>query len=178
MLSSPVVNIRTKIFIVILTSTTFLSCKLINNNLPKEKDGARESIERDIRMMKDPALGYVPTDRLLKAKQYRDQLWQSQNNAAIAGVSWRTLGPQNLGGRTRAMLVDANDATGNTIWAGSVGGGLWKTTDITAASPNWTATDDFFTNLAITSIAQNPSATSTMYFCTGEQGYGNADAIS
>ncbi|MBK7434752.1 MAG: PKD domain-containing protein [Chitinophagaceae bacterium] len=145
-------------------------------NTPKEKDGALESLKRDIMMMKDPALGYVPTERLLAAKEYRDNLWQSQTNAAISGVTWRTLGPKNLGGRTRALLVDANDATGNTIWAGSVGGGLWKTTDITAASPNWAPADDFFSNLAITGIAQDPSTPNTLYFCTGE-GYFNIDYI-
>ncbi len=128
-------------------------------------------------MMKDPALGYVPAERLLKAKQYRDQLWQSQNNAALPGVSWKPLGPKNQGGRTRALLIDANDATGNTIWAGSVGGGLWKTTDITAAEPAWAPVDDLFANLAISSIAQDPSNTQVMYFCTGEEGYFNGDAI-
>ncbi len=156
-----------------------LSCQQINNfkNLPKEKEGQRERRERDLLMMKDPALGYIPTDRLQKAKQYRDQLWQMQNNAAISGVNWKPLGPKNLGGRTRALLIDANDATGNTIWAGSVGGGLWKTTDITASEPNWVPVDDFFANLAITSVTQDPSNTQIMYFCTGEEGYFNGDAI-
>ena len=68
------------------------------------------------------------------------------------------------------MLVDANDATGNTVWAGSVGGGLWKTIDITATDPNWVPVDDFFSNLAITSITQDPSNPMIMYFCTGEKG--------
>ena len=165
-----------KIRLLFIVPVILISCKTLVQDTPKEKDGARQALERDIMMMKDPALGYVPADRLIKAKQYRDQLWQSQNNAAIAGVSWRTLGPKNLGGRTRALLVDANDATGNTIWAGSVGGGLWKTTDITAAEPNWVPVDDLFANLAVTSIAQDPSNPLIMYFCTGE-GYNNLDAI-
>jgi len=177
MLILSALNNAAKIFTLVVSGTVFFSCKPVNNNLPKEKDGPKEVIERDLKMMKDLALGYVPTERLIKAKQYRDQLWQSQNNAAITGVNWKTLGPKNLGGRTRALLVDANDATGNTIWAGSVGGGLWKTTDITATEPNWVAVDDFFANLAITSIAQDPSNLQIMYFCTGETGYGNADAI-
>ncbi|MBK8521030.1 MAG: hypothetical protein IPL54_09155 [Chitinophagaceae bacterium] len=168
-----------KISTFLICSIITLSCQHINNfkNLPKEKEGQKERRERDLLMMKDPALGYVPTDRLIKAKEYRDQLWQSQNNAVIAGVNWKTLGPKNLGGRTRALLIDANESTGNTIWAGSVGGGLWKTTDITASEPNWAPVDDFFGNLAITSVAQDPSNTQIMYFCTGEEGYFNADAI-
>ena len=175
------INTGIKIFIVFLIGSFFLSCNNYKTGKKtfeeKEKDGPRETLERDIRMMKDPALGYVPTERLLKAKQYRDQLWQSQNNAVLPGVSWRPLGPKNQGGRTRSLLIDANDATGNTVWAGSVGGGLWKTTDITAAEPNWAPANDLFANLAITSIAQDPSTPQTMYFCTGEEGYFNADAI-
>jgi PKD repeat protein len=176
-------NILPKIFIVILFSTVFLSCnnhkvnkKAFKEQDEEEREGPREAHERDVEMMKDPVLGYIPNDRLLKAKQYRDELWQSHTNAVLPGVSWHTLGPKNQGGRTRSLLIDANDATGNTVWAGSVGGGLWKTTDITAAEPDWAATDDFFGNLAVSSIVQDPSNPLVMYFCTGEQGYNNADA--
>ncbi len=164
-----------KIILLCLISTVLFSCNRLINSSIKEQDGPREIRERDIEMMKDPILGYVPTDRLFKAKQYKDQL--IQNNAVIAGINWRQLGPKNQGGRTRAILVDANDATGNTVWAGSVGGGLWKTTDITLTEPQWVPVNDLFANLALTSIAQDPSNPLVMYFCTGETGYFNADAI-
>jgi PKD repeat protein len=160
----------------LLLMLLFISCQRFVNHSIEEKDGPREARERDMLMMKDPALGYVPTDRLLAAKQYRDGLLQSQNNLVLSGISWNALGPKNQGGRTRALLIDANDASGNTLWAGSVGGGLWKTTNITAAEPNWVPIDDMFANLAVTAIAQDPSNAQVMYFCTGE-GYFNADAI-
>ena len=73
-------------------------------------------------------------------------------------------------------MVDPNDVTKKTIWAGSVGGGLWKTTDITASSPNWAPINDLMGNLAITTITYNPSNTQVMYFGTGE-GWSNSDAI-
>jgi len=38
---------------------------------------------------------------------------------------WQSLGPSNLGGPTRALHV-SNDGT---VWAGAVGGGLWKSTN-------------------------------------------------
>ncbi|MBL0146353.1 MAG: hypothetical protein IPP48_11935 [Chitinophagaceae bacterium] len=153
------------------------SCTNIKTNSVKEKDGPRETMERDIKMMKDPALGYVPTERLIEAKRYKDELLQSQTNAAITGINWRQLGPKNQGGRSRAVLVDANDITGNTVWVGSVGGGLWKTTNISAAEPVWVPVNDLFDNLAVTSIIQDPSNAAIMYFSTGESGYGNSDAI-
>lgn len=140
-----------------------------------KRDGAYEAVLRDIKMMKDPALGYVPSSRLLAAKNYKDQLMQ-QPNAPISGTSWKELGPNNLGGRSRAIMVDPNDVSGNTLWAGSVGGGLWKTTNINSASPNWVPVNDLANNLAVTSIAYDPSNTQVMYFSTGE-GYFNIDAI-
>lgn len=44
--------------------------------------------------------------------------------------SWTERGPNNIGGRTRTLLVDPNDQSHKTIWAGSVSGGLWKTNNI------------------------------------------------
>lgn len=165
--------------LLLLPAILFLSCKpLLKGKFHEEEDGPREAHERDFKMMRDPQLNMVPTERLTAAKLYRDNLLKpGVPNAAITGINWVQLGPKNQGGRTRSLLVDANDATGKTVWAGSVGGGLWKTTDITVASPAWTATNDFFGNLAISSIAQDPSNTLIMYFCTGETGYFNGDAI-
>jgi len=154
----------------------FAGCdsKKITNR--EKETGAREALKRDIEMMKDPALGYVPAKRLLVAKAYKDQLMQGRTEAALSGVIWKEQGPNNLGGRSRAIMVDPNDGTGNTIWAGSVGGGLWKTTNINVASPNWAPVNDLANNLAVTSIAYDPSNPLVMYFSTGE-GYFNLDAI-
>lgn len=73
-------------------------------------------------------------------------------------------------------MIDPNDNTGKTIWSASVSGGLWKTTDITRASPDWVSVNDFFDNLAITAITYDPSNTNIMYFGTGE-GFFNTDAV-
>ncbi|MBL7729608.1 MAG: PKD domain-containing protein, partial [Chitinophagaceae bacterium] len=165
-----------RIAILLLSIVFFSQCNSKLKPVPsKEKEtGAREARQRDIRMMKDPALGYVPYERIIAAKEYKDQLMQSE--AVLPGVQWRSLGPKNQGGRSRTVLIDANDASGNTVFAASVGGGLWKTTNITAAEPLWVPIDDLMGNLAVTSIAQDPSNPLTMYLCTGE-GFFNADAI-
>lgn len=47
-------------------------------------------------------------------------------------ISWQERGPTNVGGRTRTLMIDPNDPSGKTVWAGSVAGGLWKTNDISA----------------------------------------------
>lgn len=136
------------------------------------------AIEQELEKTKDLTTGEVPRERLLAARQYADRL-RSQppsNRAAISGIQWQERGPNNVSGRTRAILVDANDGWGNTLWAGGAGGGLWKTTNVLSPTPTWTAVDDLFDNLAISSIAQDPSNGQNMYFGTGE-GWFNGGAI-
>lgn len=155
------------------------SCNIKKDATEEERelqDGPREAMERDIEMMKDPSTGTIPVDRLLNAYEYKKVMMNSANIGALPGVNWSSLGPKNQGGRTRAMIIDANDASGNTIIAGSVGGGLWKTTNINAAEPNWTAINETLGNLAVSALVQDPSNTQVMYMGTGE-GYGNSDAI-
>ncbi|MCE2833535.1 MAG: GEVED domain-containing protein [Chitinophagaceae bacterium] len=120
----------------------------------------------------DPALGIVPKERLFVADEQAKQI---SMNAAIAGINWTERGPANVGGRTRAMAFDPNDGTNKKFWAGGVGGGLWYTNDITAISPAWNHVDDLWDNIAISSIAFDPSNTQNIYVGTGE-GWSNSDA--
>jgi len=167
------------LFILAATFTCIYSSVHTNNEAAEEaeeRDGMEKAWEQEFEMTKDPALGYVPSERLLTAWNYTKGIIMARNSQAIDGMEWKTLGSKNYGGRSRAVLVDLNDATGKTVFVGSVGGGLWKTTDITAAAPNWVPINDLFGNLAISSIAQDPTNPQVMYFGTGE-GYGNSDAI-
>ncbi|MBK7433385.1 MAG: exo-alpha-sialidase [Chitinophagaceae bacterium] len=156
-------------------------------------DSPDKAAEFEFKKTQDPATGTVPRDRLISAISYTDSLKKILPFQVIAGYgNWTERGPSydavgasngntraNSGiasGRIRAILVDASDASGNTVWIGGVNGGLWKTTDITASPATWNFVNDFFSNMAITSICQNPASTSTMYFCTGEANF-NADAV-
>lgn len=126
----------------------------------------------------DPALGYVPTDRLLEGEKRAAEIMKSFGGnlpASVSALTWTERGPNNIGGRTRGFIFDANDGTGNTALAGGVGGGLWRTTNFKTTS-TWTQIASINQNLAVTCIAQDPQTLGTMYAGTGE-GAGNADAI-
>ncbi len=88
-------------------------------------------------------------------------------------LAWVEHGPGNFGGRTRTIVIDANDPTGQTWFAGSVGGGIWTTTD---KGLNWTALTDHLPRLAVSTIVQAPSNPSIFYAGTGE-GYDSVDAV-
>ena len=145
------------------------------------QDGMDKAMEQEFELTKDPILNVVPREKLLAADNYRKQKLASiasRTTTAVSGINWSERGPNNVGGRTRALLYDLADA-GNgykKVFAGSVGGGLWVTTDITAATPTWARINDFMGNLAISTIAQDPSNAQNIYVGTGE-GWYNSDAI-
>ncbi len=131
----------------------------------------RDLFDQEFEMTKDPALGYVPSERLQQA--YREMRERKETasfkKSAVAGANWTERGPDNIGGRTRALLWDPN--TTNKVWAGGVTGGLWYNDDITNSNSTWTAVDDFWQDIAVTSIAYDPNNTQIMYVGTGEGYY-------
>lgn len=145
------------------------------NEIDNEKE-LQARLEQEVLMTKDPMLGYVPSERLFLAEQTARKLSKTAKENGALNLLWTERGPNNLGGRSRSVLVDQSDATGNTVFVGSVGGGLWRTTNFLSASPAWTQTASISQNLAITTLAQDPSTPTTMYAGTGE-GYSNLDAI-
>jgi photosystem II stability/assembly factor-like uncharacterized protein len=94
--------------------------------------------------------------------------------AAEAGLSlaaWHWLGPGNIGGRVRGIVIDPSDPS--RIWATSAGGGVWHTQD---GGASWATVDDFLGNLACSCIAMDPSNPMKIYAGTGE-GFWNIDAL-
>jgi len=117
----------------------------------------------------DPALGYVPKKRLLDAYKYTTKMEQTQKAMRDyePPLEWTETGA-DMGGRTRAIMFDPNDPTNNKVWAGGVTGGLWYIDDITSTGSQWVPVGDFWSNLAISSIAYDPNSTQTFYVGTGE----------
>jgi len=134
--------------------------------------------QQNFQMTKDPTLGYPPIERNITAFEIAKARLakNSSTHASIAGVNWTERGPDNVGGRTRAIMFDPNDSLNRKVWAGGVSGGLWYNNDITNPGSEWRNVDDFFANLAIGSIAFDPSNTNNFYLGTGE-GWFNGDAV-
>ena len=78
-------------------------------------------------------------------------------------LGWKNIGPENIGGRTRAILIDKDNH--NIVYAGAVSGGLYMTVN---GGLNWVLVggNDGFTSSAISCIAQAPNG--DIYVGTGE----------
>jgi hypothetical protein len=113
--------------------------------------------------------GEVPMDGLVRAKQQLDAMRARRADAGI--WSWTWLGPGNIGGRIRSILV--HPTVTSRMWVGSVSGGIWRSDN---SGSSWFPVDDFMANLAVTTLAFDPTNTNTMYAGTGE-GFFNTDAL-
>jgi hypothetical protein len=102
----------------------------------------------DVKMTLPPGKEIIPQEELINAYGEMEAL-MGTGTESIDSVNWIEMGPTNIGGRTRAILIDANDTTGQTIWAGGISGGLWKSTN---GGNSWTVINDFFENLAVSSL--------------------------
>jgi photosystem II stability/assembly factor-like uncharacterized protein len=77
--------------------------------------------------------------------------------------SWRSIGPRNIGGRIRALVVDPKDA--KHMWAGTASGGIWTTND---RGDNWNPVNDFLPSLAVSAMVIHPKNPDVLYAATGE----------
>jgi uncharacterized protein (TIGR03437 family) len=87
---------------------------------------------------------------------------------AAAGLSWTQLGPGNIGGRTRSLLINPQNT--NIMYAGAVTGGIWKTVD---GGLNWSLLTDPSANITVGYMVMDPTNPNVIYAGTGEsyQGY-------
>jgi photosystem II stability/assembly factor-like uncharacterized protein len=105
--------------------------------------------------------------RLLALKPASKDLAAAQESTLITTSGWNPIGPSNFGGRTTSLVCDPNDP--KIIYAGSAGGGIWRSRDAGKSwRPLWDNRRDFHVlsvgSLAITTDKQNIR----LYAGTGE----------
>ena len=150
---------------------------------PVRPDKPDEAIR--FRLQQQSVNGVIKPDGLLNAIQKRKQLIARKTATAAASTvtspdidraHWLKLGPGNIGGRIRTIYIHPTDT--NLIFIGSVGGGIWKSTD---GGDSWSAVDDFMGNLAVTSIVADPrtvnNVDSTVLYASTGEGFYNIDAL-
>lgn len=93
--------------------------------------------------------GKVEIEDVLKAREEVQK--HSLKKSGSLNLQWKERGPNNVGGRTRAILIDKNNS--NHVFAGSVSGGLFVTNN---AGSTWQPVNDQFENLIVASLAQAP----------------------
>jgi hypothetical protein len=133
----------------------------------------------------------IPTERYLQAldrmrtmpqhSTARHTVLPSRAEMAARGLSsvseasslgaWTPLGPGNVGGRTRVLLIDPRQP--RTMYAAAAAGGVWKSTD---GGASWHPLSDLIANLGVNALALDPASSNVLYAGTGE-GFFNIDGL-
>jgi hypothetical protein len=128
---------------------------------------AEEREKHEFNMQKNPTTGEIPIEE--KEKEYLNALVAKQRAEDTRTTSsvYTSRGPTNLGGRTRAMAVDLSDATSNTILAGGISSGLFRTTN---GGTSWTKVSSNGEIHNVSALAQDPRPgfQNIWYYGTGE----------
>ena len=96
--------------------------------------------------------------------------------AGGAGFAWSPIGPRAIdtpghddAGRVTSLAIQNNQI----VYAGSAGGGVWKTTD---RGVHWSPVFDGKPSMAIGAVAIDPNNASTVYAGTGEANFSRGDS--
>jgi uncharacterized protein (TIGR03437 family) len=142
---------------------------LLNRRLPEGETELRfELYQRAMERARDLPQYSTLQRRLLPS--LREMGREMKTNAPDALQAWTPLGPGNIGGRTRALLIHPRNP--ETMFAAAASGGVWRTTD---GGKSWTPLTDLMANLAVNALAFDPNNPDTIYAGTGE-GFFSADS--
>jgi photosystem II stability/assembly factor-like uncharacterized protein len=127
-------------------------------------------------LLRDPATNEIPRNigqRELAFVKNLASITMAQH--LIADTEWVARGPYNIGGRTKALALDVTNE--NTILAGCVSSGMWKSTNGGASWTKTTAPDQLH---SVSCIAQNkfPGNENIWYYGTGEWSSGTGGSAS
>ena len=164
---TPTIFIGASLFLVL--SLTFLLLPDSSPELPiAPTTNPADRIRWEMERLKDPATGKLPVDIRRKELAFAEQMKFSAKAKGVSiqsNANWERVGPDTLGGRTRALALDVTDE--NILVAGAISGGLWKSTD---GGQNWVQTLNSSQIHNISTLAQDtrPGKTHIWYAGTGE----------
>jgi len=148
-----------------------VAVNVVNGEINYDDFGAKGAAQWWFDRMKDANTGELNFQEMARMKQLASQTHTAARNSSAASIqatSWNEIGPDNVGGRTRAMIIDRNNT--QHMFAGAVSGGLWESFD---GGLNWQKNSGFFSipdvNINIASMAQ--ASNGDLYVGTGEGMY-------
>lgn len=116
-------------------------------------------------------IGGIPTGGQVAPRALMSPIIPPTAGLNPSHTGWSSLGPGNIGGRTRSIVI--HPTVHNTMWIGSVGGGVWRTDN---GGQSWVPVDDLMANLAVCCMVMDPTNPNIIYAGTGE-GFSNSDAL-
>ncbi|MCH7965345.1 MAG: T9SS type A sorting domain-containing protein [Bacteroidetes bacterium] len=130
-------------YLIFIPSQRSAGDEILNQNeIPASigtKDEPRARFLQEFMMLRDPVTNEIPKNIFYLEREFaktlpkREYLLLNKNSGSdeTTALTWTARGPNNVGGRTRALGIDKRTGTppNVTILAGGVSGGIWRSTD-------------------------------------------------
>lgn len=133
----------------------------------------KEREQHEFLFQANPITEEIPMDE--KKMELEEAFSQKQILRKSNSNSYISRGPSNLGGRTRSIAVDLSDSSGNTLLAGGVSSGVFKTIN---GGGSWMKVSSNNEIHNVTTISQDPRPgfQNIWYYGTGERS-GNSASL-
>ena len=138
--------------VIVLTQTSFMA----NAHGDSGKYSPRNTMQATVQ-------SFMKSIRANQKTGLIDPAWFVENSSAAQrelNPDWISLGPDNYGSFTRAIVFDKKDATNKTIYIGTMGGGVFKSVN---GGITWKSVSE---NMMVSSMAQTEDG--TIYVGTGD----------
>ncbi|MGB3464687.1 MAG: FlgD immunoglobulin-like domain containing protein, partial [Cyclobacteriaceae bacterium] len=133
------------------------------------RENPQQRMEYELAMIANPETGMPEPDHrrkeLLFFRKMKSKTLASRAESETETESWKSIGPVNVGGRTRGFQLDVLNP--RHMIAGGVSGGVWETEDL---GQSWTRTSDLTKSIDVTALEQDvrPGKENIWYYGTGE----------
>ncbi|MCL5031511.1 MAG: T9SS type A sorting domain-containing protein [Bacteroidetes bacterium] len=152
------------------------SAQSFSNSAGIRKEGEgneniKDRLKYEFMMLRDPVTNKIPGNiRKLELEYAKtlptvEEVPMEKGMEKVQSSTWTSLGPSNVGGRTRALAVDVSNE--NVILAGGVSGGMWRSSD-GGQSWNKTTGSDQMQNVSCITQDTRQGHTNIFYYGTGE----------
>ena len=123
--------------------------------VPVIGDGQLESDENFFVLLFGATNGFI-IDTQAETFIVNDDGWAAAGPAPVINGQVTNINPNNeISGAVQALAPHPTDP--NIMYVGTVQGGVWRTSNATAASPTWTPQTDFLSSLSIGDIEFDPT---------------------
>ena len=144
-----------------------------NPTIISKETTQKDRSEHFFRMLRDPEINRIPNSIQAMEMAFLEDM-KADQDYKLKGFNdpfdWKEVGPNDVGGRTRAIAFDSRNS--NIILAGGVSGGIWKSTN---GGASWSKKTDINGHLGVTALVQSPQTPDVWYYSTGEF-FGSAGA--
>lgn len=164
-------NIKFKHFGILSILVLLVTSVFLNTQKPKDSTAPLDNHPgwfKQFIKLKGDENGKIPhglTMKWYKADKANQLLYKKAANDL---ENIKEIGPFNVGGRTRSILIDYNNP--NRYICAGVSGGIWVSEN---RGESWGIIDDYAPTLSATCLTQSPFNSSLFYYGTGES-YGNS----